>query len=160
MPSNTVLQPPFLSLPEYFKSHNYKNPTSAVDSPWQAGYSTEEHPFVWLQSHPEHFKLWLTWLPYERHGFAEFIDVFPFEQEVGQNTTDNTTLFVDIGGGFGSQSALIRNKFSHLKGKVIMQDQAQAIDTVSANPIPGVDAQVYDFYTPQPVQGMSCIISL
>lgn len=110
---------------------------------------------MWLQSHPEHFRLWLTWLPYERHGFPEFLDVFQYEQEAGQNTTDDTVLFVDIGSGFGTQSALFRDRFPHLKGKIIMQDTQQTMDAVSAQPLERIEAQVYDFYTPQPVKGES-----
>ena len=96
----------------------------------------------------------------ERHGFAEFVDIFPFEKEVGQHASDDKALFVDIGSGFGSQSALVRDRFPHLKGKIIMQDQQQTIDSLSANPPTGIETQVYDFYTPQPVKGMSQTLSV
>lgn len=153
MTSNTVLNPPFAALPEYLKAHGYKNPTNGLDSPWQAGFSTTDHPFVWLQSHPEHFGLFMNWMPLERHGLPEFVDVFPFEQQIGQNTTDDTVLFVDIGSALGSQSVLVRNRFPHLKGRVIIQDQQHVIDAWQANAQPGIGSQVYDFFTPQPVKG-------
>ncbi|KAF2682279.1 S-adenosyl-L-methionine-dependent methyltransferase [Lentithecium fluviatile CBS 122367] len=34
-----------------------------------------------------------------------------------------------------------------------MQDQQQVIDAWNANASPGIEAQVYDFFTPQPVKG-------
>lgn len=152
--SNTVLNPPFAALPEYLKSHGYKNPTNPVDSPWQAGYSTTNHPFVWLRSHPEHLRLFMTWLPMEREGLPAFLDVFPFEREVaGPNITDDTVLFVDIGSALGSQSILLREKLPHLKGRVIMQDQPHVLAAWTPNAKHGIEAMVYDFFTPQPVKG-------
>jgi hypothetical protein len=64
----------------------------------------------------------MTWMPLERHGLPEFVDVYPFEEQCGRETTDETVLFVDIGSALGSQSALVRNRFTGLKGRVIMQD--------------------------------------
>ncbi|KAF1972389.1 S-adenosyl-L-methionine-dependent methyltransferase [Bimuria novae-zelandiae CBS 107.79] len=129
---NTVLNPPFTVLPEYLKSHGYKNPTSVIDSPWQSGYLTEQHP---------------------ASGLPEFVDVYPFEQEVGKDTTDETILFVDIGSALGSQCVLVRNRFPSLKGRIIMQDQQHVIDAWNAEANPGIGTMVYEFFTPQPVQG-------
>jgi len=98
----------------------------------------------------------MTWMPLERHGLPEFIDIFPFEQEIGQDTTDDDVLFVDIGSALGSQSLLIRNKLPNLKGRVIMQDQQLVIDAWNADPKLGIEAMVYDFFTPQPVKGKLC----
>lgn len=95
----------------------------------------------------------MAWLPVSRHGIPEFVDVHPFEHEIGQNTTDDTVLFVDIGSGLGSQSILVRDRFPHLKGRVIFQDQKQVIDAWQANAKLGIESQVYDFSTPQPVKG-------
>jgi hypothetical protein len=147
------MNPLFAALPEYLKSHNYKNPTTALDSPWQSAYSTTDHPFQWLQAHPSHLSLFMSWMPLERHGNPEFLDVFPFEREIGQNTTDDTVLFVDIGSALGTQAVLVRERFPQLKGRVIVQDLQHVIDTCNANRRPGIETQVYDFFTPQPVRG-------
>lgn len=97
----------------------------------------------------------MTWLPFERHGLPEFVDVFPFERELGQDTTDDTVLFVDIGSAFGSQSLLIRKRFPNLRGRVVIEDQQHVIDAWSTKPHPSIEALVYDFFTPQPVKGKS-----
>ncbi|PSN69528.1 S-adenosyl-L-methionine-dependent methyltransferase [Corynespora cassiicola Philippines] len=76
---------------------------------------------------------------------------YPFE--VGQDMTDDTVLFVDIGSGLGSQSLLVKERFPHLKGWIIIQDQRHVIDAWGALSKPGVEAQIYDFFTPQPVKG-------
>ncbi|KAF2874757.1 S-adenosyl-L-methionine-dependent methyltransferase [Massariosphaeria phaeospora] len=150
---NTVLNPAFTALPEYFKSHGYKNPTNPLDSPWQLGYNTSEHPFVWLQSHPEHFQLFMSWLPMEREGLPQWLDMFPFEEHVARETKDETVIFVDIGSALGSQSIALREKYPQLKGRVIIQDQQHVIDAWTPNARPGIDAMVYNFFTPQPVKG-------
>jgi hypothetical protein len=83
------------------------------------------------------------------------VDVFPFEQEIGQNTNDNTVLFVDIGSGLESQSILVRDRFPNLKGRAIIQDQQHVIDAWSANAKPAIESQAYNFFIPQPVRGKS-----
>lgn len=146
-----VLNPAFMALPEYLKTHDYKNPTNPCDSPWQAGYNTTQHPFVWLQSHPRHFELFMMWLAQNREGLPLWLDVFPFEEEVGKDTTDETVLFVDIGSALGHQSIGLREKFPTLPGRLIIQDTAQVISAVK--PSHGIEPMVYDFFTPQPIKG-------
>lgn len=145
----------FAALPEYLKSHDYKSPTSDLDSPWQVGYKTTDRPFDWLSHHPDHLRLFMQWMPFERHGLPEFLDVFPFEKTIGQNTTDETVLFVDIGGATGSQSRLVRDRFPDVKGKVIMQDQQHVVDAWPTDQRPDIEAQAYNFFTPQPIKGNS-----
>jgi hypothetical protein len=147
-----VLNPTFEALPEYLKSHGYKNPTDPCDSPWQAGYKTTEHPFVWLQSHPRHFELFMMWVNLSREGLPLWHDVFPFDQEVGKDSTEDTVLFVDIGSGLGHISIGLREKYPDLPGRVIIQDTEQVISAVK--PSHNIEPMVYDFFTPQPVKGM------
>jgi hypothetical protein len=153
MTSNTLLNPPFIALPEYFKSHGYKNPTNPVDSPWQAGFGIKQHPFVWLQSQPELTALFMNWLPHERDGLNSWLDIFPFEQEAAQCTEDDDVLFVDVGSGFGSESAKLRQKHPQLKGRVVVQDQAHVIEAWKPMAAPDIEGMVYDFFTEQPLKG-------
>jgi hypothetical protein len=150
--STTVLQKPFEAIPRYLKSHNYQNPTNPMDSPWQEGYETKEHPFAWLQSNPGHFGLFMQWVHLSRAGLPTWLDTFPFNDVVGQNSSKETILFVDVGSALGHQSLLLRERFPNLPGRVIIQDQKQVIDM--AQPSNDIEAQVYDFFTPQPVKGM------
>lgn len=149
--STTVLNPTFLALPEYLKTHGYKNPDNPIDSPWQAGYNTDQHPFVWLQSHPEHFQLFMTWVHVSREGLPVWTDVFPFEEEIAKNSTDDTVIFVDIGSALGHISIGLREKYPDLPGKVVIQDQQHVISAVQ--PSHGIEPMVYDFFTPQPIKG-------
>lgn len=149
--STTVLQKPFEAVPRYLKSHDYKNPTNPVDSPWQEGYETKDHPFQWLQSNPGHFGLFMQWVHLSRAGLPVWLDAFPFEQTIGQNTDKDTVIFVDVGSALGHQSIMLRERLPNLPGRIIIQDTAQVMGMVQ--PSHDIEPQVYDFFTPQPVKG-------
>jgi hypothetical protein len=53
----------------------------------------------------------------------------------------------------------VRNRFPGLKGRVIMQDQQHVVDAWGATTDTGIEAMVYDFFTPQPVKGTFCSFS-
>jgi hypothetical protein len=59
---------------------------------------------------------------------------------------------VDIGGGKGHATKQIRSLTKEIKGKLILQDLPNVIADIS-EPIPGVEAMAYDFFTPQPIEG-------
>ncbi|KAF1993495.1 S-adenosyl-L-methionine-dependent methyltransferase [Amniculicola lignicola CBS 123094] len=147
----TVLHAPFEAIPRYLKSHNYQNPTNPIDSPWQEGYQTKDHPFLWLQRHPDHFNLFMQWMRLNRSGLPSWLDTFPLAQIIGQNTNNDTVLFVDVGSGLGHQSVEVRERFPDLPGRVIIQDTPQVIGTVE--PSHKIEPQVYDFFKPQPIHG-------
>lgn len=158
MNSTTVLQKPFEAVPRYLKSHNYQNPTNPVDSPWQEGYETKDHPFVWLQSNPGHFGLFMQWVALSRGGLPSWLDTFPLQEVVGQKTDKDTVLFVDVGSALGHQSIEVRKRFPDLAGRIIIQDTAQVIGM--AQPGHDIETQIYDFFTPQPVKGKRLALHL
>ncbi|PVH95258.1 S-adenosyl-L-methionine-dependent methyltransferase [Periconia macrospinosa] len=147
----TLMQKPFEAIPRYLKKHDYKNPAHPTDSPWQEGYETELHPFVWLQNNPGRFGLFMQWVHLSRAGLPLWFDVFPFDQVVGHGSDKNIILFVDIGSALGHQSIALRQRFPDLPGRVIIQDTPQVISAVQ--PSHDIEPQVYDFFTPQPVKG-------
>jgi hypothetical protein len=152
MHSTTVLQKPFEAIPRYLKSHNYQNPANPSDSPWQEGYQTKDHPFVWLQSNPKHFALFMQWVHLSRAGLPMWFDVFPFDQIVASGSNKDTVIFVDVGSALGHQSIALRERYPDLPGRIVIQDSAQVINMVK--PSHDIEPQVYDFFTPQPVKGM------
>ena len=91
----------------------------------------------------------------QREGRAYWLDFYPFEQKLSTKARDNEheVLFVDVGGALGSEIKELRKRFPALKGRMVLQDRQQTIDHVS--PDPGMEAMVHDFFTPQPVTGMT-----
>jgi hypothetical protein len=144
------LNPVYEAIPGYLRTHNYREITNPTDSPYQLGHKTTDHPFVWFQQNPEKFELFLTWMAHNRDGLPSWLETYPFKQEVG-STTDETVLFVDIGSALGHQSIELRERFPELPGRVVIQDREHVISTVK--PPHGIEPMVYDFNTPQPIEG-------
>ncbi|RYP58913.1 hypothetical protein DL770_010329 [Monosporascus sp. CRB-9-2] len=146
----------FVAMPPFLRQTGYVNPTDPNNCPWQLGHHTDQSPFVWLQTHPEMMEFFLPWMANQRDGLPTFFDVVDFQKELGQKADDSTVLFVDVGGAMGHQCIALKQKYPGLPGRVVLQEQAHLIEQVKANPLPGfegIEPQVYDFWTPQPLKG-------
>ena len=121
----------------------------------QVGLRTNLHAFEWLAKHPKVFNDFNVFMSAQREGRAYWLDFYPFEQKLSAEARDNKqdVLFVDVGGALGSEIKELRKRYPSVKGRMILQDQQQTIDHVSVDP--GMEAMVHDFFTPQPVIGMS-----
>lgn len=79
--------------------------------------------------------------------------LFPFKEEFDKiETTDDTILLVDIGGGKGQATIAIRELCSNVRGRMILQDQSQVIEEIT-DPLPDVELMVQDFFKPQLIKG-------
>ena len=80
------------------------------------------------------------------------LGIFPFEQELEAGNSSERTLAVDIGGGRGTAMLELRKGCPSLKGRLVIQDMKQQLDSVSDEDLPGVEKMEHDFFTPQPVK--------
>lgn len=96
------------------------------------------------------------WMPVLR-GQTNWLDVIDFEALIKIDGTDDdaitpeTPVFVDVGGGIGSQCAILKAKLPNLPGRVILQDLPVALQ--HALPTEGVEIMAHNFWTEQPVKG-------
>lgn len=75
--------------------------------------------------------------------------VFPFKQEIASFSGD--TIFVDLGAGFGHQSAALLGAHPELAGKIVVEDLKETLDTTP--PLPeGIKSVAHDFFTEQPIK--------
>ena len=66
-------------------------------------------------------------------------------------STPETPLFVDVGGGIGTQSIELKKRLSsNVAGRIIVQDQLAIIAQVSQED--GVEVMPYNFWEAQPVK--------
>ncbi|KAL7940842.1 S-adenosyl-L-methionine-dependent methyltransferase [Trichoderma barbatum] len=145
-----AIMPCLLVAPQFLADTKYANPDDLVHSPFQAAHKTKEPAFAWAISQPrimDDFNLWMSEL---HDGRKTWLDVFDFAGHAA-NTSADTLLFVDIGGGIGQQCAILKNVHSNLPGRVVLQDQPFVIP--QALPVEGVDKQSYDIWTEQPLKG-------
>ncbi len=140
------------ALPSFLKDTSYQNPSDSLHTCFQRGHNTDLHAFKWAAAHPASFKNFNLWMTASRMGKRSWLDEFNFEQEVASNSTPEEVIFVDVGGGIGTQCLNLRTHFPHLKGRVILQDLATPIK--QALPVDGMEAMVHDFWTEQPVKGL------
>lgn len=88
-------------------------------------------------------------------GRRNWLDVVDFPALVGAPTgaekEETPVLFVDVGGGIGSQCALLKDRLPDLPGRVVLQDLPIVVQ--HALPTEGVENMSHDFWNEQPVKG-------
>jgi hypothetical protein len=82
------------------------------------------------------------------------VAVYPFREVLSQlDTTEDTALVVDIGGGKGHMLSQIKGLIGDgIKGRFILQERQQVLDSITEE-LPGIERQEYNFFTPQPLKG-------
>ena len=108
-----------------------------------------------LRKHPETKKEFDTYMPIRRNGLRiPWFEIYPAGTELdvqGYSEPNEPPLLVDVGGNTGYESSNFKAKNPHIKGRAIVQDLAE---TLSRSEAPeGVERQVYDCFTPQPIKG-------
>ncbi|KAK2798205.1 hypothetical protein FQN51_007891 [Onygenales sp. PD_10] len=84
------------------------------------------------------------------------IALYPFREVLSElETTDDTPLVVDIGGGKGHTISQIRGLTGEgIKGRFILQERQLCLDDITEG-LPGIERQANDFFTPQPIKNAS-----
>lgn len=145
-----IIMPCLLATPDFLADTEYTNPVDALHCSFQSAHKTEQPAFEWAMRQPrvmEDFNLWMSELHDDRNTW---LDVFDFAGHVTETSWDSI-IFVDIGGGIGQQCALLKNAHPQVLGRVVLQDQPSVIE--HAVPIDGVEKQSYDIWTEQPLKG-------
>lgn len=155
--SHDVMSPCSQALPEFLAENNYQNPHDSANSPLQRGHRTDQPPWVWLSEYPSRLAIFNLWVGASREGEKGFLDVFPFE-ELCHDLKPDTPLFVDIGGGIGHQSRMLKTKLPHIPGRIIVQDLPPVI--AQAPVTEGIELIGHDFMMEQPIKGLSAFATI
>lgn len=84
------------------------------------------------------------------------VDMYPFANELGKDAEDGRATVIDVGGGCGHILRQIKGLAPNLKGRFILQDQPTVIEeNGKAMENDGFEAMAHDFFTPQPIRGLS-----
>lgn len=78
-----------------------------------------------------------------------WLDAVSFDMEVAKDVGTEEVVFVDVGGGNGSQCSALKKAFPELKGRIILQDRPAVLE--KALKIDGMELMAHDFLTEQPV---------
>ena len=102
--------------------------------------------------HPKAGEYFNQYMEHRRKDQAICWDVYPLEQETKQDSVGDSVILIDIGGNMGHQCAEFKRHFPNVKGRIVLQDLPGPISMALS--IEGVENQVYDMFTPQPIKGM------
>lgn len=151
-----VAGPSFRSLPGYFKSVSYQNPTELTNGPFQYAHKTQLPFFAWLDQNPPYLDIFNSYMSAYRAGKRSWIDAgfYPFTSRITTGFVSNISdvLLVDVGGGLGHDLEELKTKISTVPGRLILQDREEVISTLQSAK-KGFEAQSHDFFTPQTVIG-------
>ncbi|KAL2147438.1 hypothetical protein VTI28DRAFT_9337 [Corynascus sepedonium] len=109
--------------------------------------------FPWLKANPDMLAAFQGLMSVDRG--ADWVGSIPFpsaeELERDVLKTEQTPVFVDVGGNIGHQSSHVLAWHPHLAGRIVVQDRPETV--ASAAPTKGIAFAVHDFFTPQPILG-------
>lgn len=153
--SYDVAGPSFRGLPEYLKGIQYDLPTMLIDGPFQAAHKTQLPFFAWLDAHPPYLQVFNSYMSAYRAGRPSWVDpgFYPVADQLSNrfDPAVSDVILVDVGGGLGHDLEELKAKHPSLPGRVVLQDRAEVIATVSADG--PFEATAHDFFTLQPVKG-------
>ena len=110
-----------------------------------------------LRKDPDLKRAFDSYMPIRRNGLrVPWYEIYPAATELdvqGYLEPHEPPLLVDVGGNTGYESASFKAANPHIKGRAVVQDLAETLNSSVAPK--GVERQVYDCFTPQPIKGMS-----
>lgn len=157
--SGDVLIPTWQSLPAYLAESGYRNPTNHESTSFHKGLQTDAPHFQWISQNPQALQYFNDFMSFRREGRTNWLDFFPIDQKIQgalkASNGENDVVFVDVGGAVGADMTEIFKRYPGLKGKgrMILQDLPRSVERVA--PDSGFEAQAHDFFTPQPIKGVS-----
>lgn len=115
------------------------------------GQNTREPFYKWMDTHPVQRDGFHRFMDAQFSTLPTWLDVVDFQTEMAKGSGDDDVVFVDVGGGNGSQIAALKKSWPDIKGRMILQDQAYVLER--AMEVEGMDKITYDVLTEQPVKG-------
>ncbi|KAF2837272.1 o-methyltransferas-like protein [Patellaria atrata CBS 101060] len=146
--------PPKAKLYEFLKETKWQNPESEQSNPYTFAHRTDGETMWEHMAHfPDREKMFNFGMQAQTAATNWTIAIYPWVEALKDlESTEDSILVVDVGGGKGHASKQIRQFLGEKKGKVILQDRPSVIADISEE-LPGVERMGYDFFTPQPIQG-------
>lgn len=148
----THIYPAIAITPEYLSTRGYKNPTDAVDGPFQLAYGIKGVNYFEYMAKPENkryadaFNATMsmhTIRENEKWGYT-----YPIEERLKVEDPERV-LLVDVGGGLGHQTKRFKEQHPSLVGKLIVEDLPEVVERAVDLP-PSITTLAHSFFDPQP----------
>ncbi|PMD29394.1 o-methyltransferas-like protein [Hyaloscypha variabilis F] len=147
--------PVFNQLSEFFKTQGWKSPQDEHNNPYTFTHKTGDLT-MWehVKLDPVYFADWNAAMNAQGLATSFAISIFPFRSELSKlETTEESVLVVDVGGGLGHATMQIKGLIGDVKGKVILQDRKEVLEDIKEDLGAGIEKMPHDFFTPNPVKG-------
>lgn len=118
---------------------------------FKLGQNTSDDFYTWMDTHPVQKHAFHNFMKEQFASLPTWLDVVSFAAEFAQDSRPDDIVFVDVGGGNGSQCAALKKRLPDLKGRVVLQDQSYVLETALV--VEGMEKMPYDFFTEQPIKG-------
>lgn len=159
--THTLLVPVFVDgvthfhdncLPGFTALHRALTKGDGKTNAFKLGQNTSEDFYTWMDTHPVQQRAFHNFMKEQFASLPTWLDVVSFAAEFAQDTTQpDDVVFVDVGGGNGSQCAVLKKSLPELKGRIVLQDKPYVLE--KALEVEGMEKMPYDFFTEQPVKG-------
>ena len=117
---------------------------------FKVGQHSEDDFYTWMETHPVQQGAFHRFMEAQFAALPTWLDAVSFESEIAQDASADDVVFVDVGGGNGSQCAALKKAFPHLQGRIILQDRPPVLENALA--VEGMEKMSHDFLTEQPVK--------
>ena len=136
--------------PAFFALNEVLDNPESGKTAFKVGQHSEEDFYTWMETHPVQQGAFHRFMEAQFAALPTWLDAVSFESEIAQNASADDIVFVDVGGGNGSQCAALKKAFPHLQGRIILQDRTPVLE--SALIVEGMEKMSHDFLTEQPVK--------
>lgn len=143
----------FVKAPKFLRETGYKTPNDPHDGFVQYAFQSKQDVWGIINTMPSLLRDFNAFMGNVGGSRKWWYDWFPVEENLLAGYDPSTPLLIDVAGGKGHDIQAFHNKFPG-KGRLILQDIPQVIENITPGYLdPAIEAQTYDFFTPQPVHG-------
>lgn len=135
-------------IPEFLRERKGQTITSNTDTAFQKAFNTNLSAFEWMDQHPANLQSLSHFMAMRQDN--NWTDQFPVTAEFASAPPQPTDVaLIDIGGGYGHQALLFRQKYPQL-GSVVVQEIPTVLDRLPpASEADGLEFHVHDFFQTQ-----------
>jgi hypothetical protein len=152
--SANFLNPTYQALPALLASTCYQDPTDPKNTAVQKAFGYVDTDLIGiLTEKPQAGRGFGMLMSSWGEGHAMLQHLYPVTEKLVDSFDENCSpvTFVDVGGGYGQRAIALKDDFPQFPGKVIVQDLAMSIE--HAPKVDGIEFQVHNFFTEQPIKG-------
>ena len=146
------------SIPQWLKSNGYQTPTNGKQCPFNLGFRTDQHFFEFMAANPHLASQFNSLMSAYHQGRPSWMDTnfYPVREQLlaGALNGPEDVLLVDVGGNKGHDLEEFRTKVPEASGKLILQDLPGVISQIWQLD-ERIELMAHDFWTEQPVKGIS-----